>query len=409
MRVQSLLRKSGSMAVSLINKAAGAANDPFSAPFFPPESAPDPEQLEGWFTAADGRRLPVLKNHRYGLKKCWKIFGPLAALAELQGRGLLDDKIAAFLVHARGHRTLTVPLDEIRAVLAPLLAQHRDLFISTDIPAIGQRLLKPADQEIEAAIARKAAEHGRLLEKLNALGLPAPRPGDPVMEIGYTSGGESLLGFERLGLRAIGIDNFYDDNVSSTGRHHYIAQRAGAKASYLVGDITRETPVTAGSLSLVYSLSVLEHISDLPAAFREMARLVRPGGLMVHRYDPYFHVRGGHSAGVLDSPWAHMRLSPEDVETYIRAQRPHEAEAVIPWIRGALNRRHTFAHVAGALAAAGFSLIKVEKTPVDRAYGFFPERETVHDCLRINPGIAPDDLLASAVTIVARKAEDNRA
>ena len=43
----------------------------------------------------------------------------------------------------------------------------------------------------------------------------------------------------------------------------------------------------------------------MDGALKEMNRLIIPGGLMIHSYDPYFHPSGGHAIGILDSPWGH--------------------------------------------------------------------------------------------------------
>ena len=41
-------------------------------------------------------------------------------------------------------------------------------------------------------------------------------------------------------------------------------------------------PADDNSVDLVFSWTVLEHVPDLPAAYREMFRVLKPGGLMLH-------------------------------------------------------------------------------------------------------------------------------
>ena len=38
-------------------------------------------------------------------------------------------------------------------------------------------------------------------------------------------------------------------------------------------------------MDVVLSNSVLEHVQDLPALFAELARILAPGGVMLHRVD----------------------------------------------------------------------------------------------------------------------------
>lgn len=63
--------------------------------------------------------------------------------------------------------------------------------------------------------------------------------------------------------------------------------------------------VESGSIDLVYSLSVLEHIRHLGAVMREMARLIKPGGYMWHWIDVRDHTSMG-------DPLKYLRLSEEE-------------------------------------------------------------------------------------------------
>jgi SAM-dependent methyltransferase len=57
----------------------------------------------------------------------------------------------------------------------------------------------------------------------------------------------------------------------------------------------RTVALPSASISVVFSSNVLEHVSaaDLPPLHREMRRLLRPGGLAVHRFNPQDHFAGG--------------------------------------------------------------------------------------------------------------------
>src|SRR2546422_10922411 len=48
-----------------------------------------------------------------------------------------------------------------------------------------------------------------------------------------------------------------------------------------------------------------------------MARVVRTGGVIHLRIDPYFWLRGCHKRGLVDIPWAHARLSLEDFRRFV--------------------------------------------------------------------------------------------
>jgi SAM-dependent methyltransferase len=49
-----------------------------------------------------------------------------------------------------------------------------------------------------------------------------------------------------------------------------------------VADISKELPFADGSVDLVLSRALLEHVPDVPAAVRHMARVLKPGGVALH-------------------------------------------------------------------------------------------------------------------------------
>jgi hypothetical protein len=54
--------------------------------------------------------------------------------------------------------------------------------------------------------------------------------------------------------------------------------------------------------------------------------VVRPGGLLRHGIDQFFWLRGCHKAGLIDIPWAHARLRPDEFHRFV-AQTEGEAKA----------------------------------------------------------------------------------
>jgi SAM-dependent methyltransferase len=72
---------------------------------------------------------------------------------------------------------------------------------------------------------------------------------------------------------------------------------------------------------LVFSVATLEHIHDLPAAFGEIYRVTKPGGLIYTVAAPLWHSAEGHHLNYLglfsEFPWIHLRLSPWELRDYI--------------------------------------------------------------------------------------------
>jgi SAM-dependent methyltransferase len=113
----------------------------------------------------------------------------------------------------------------------------------------------------------------------------------------------------------------------------------------VVGDITARTHFADDSFDAVLTLSVLEHLSDLRSAFKEMVRLVRRGGEMLHMFGPAWSCAYGHHiyADPADpllnfSLWrmpAHMHLlsSHDEIKQFYRGLGYSESvgETVLHW------------------------------------------------------------------------------
>ena len=121
-----------------------------------------------------------------------------------------------------------------------------------------------------------------------------------------------------------------------------------------------------------------------------MARLLRPGGIVYHDYNPFFSSKGGHSLCTLAFPWGHARLDAQDFERYLRELRPTELDQALRFYRESLNRM-TLADLRAAVAAAGLE-------PLALVPWF--ERGLVAS---LYPTAVVDDLLATFVAVVARR------
>lgn len=71
------------------------------------------------------------------------------------------------------------------------------------------------------------------------------------------------------------------------------------------------------SFDIIWSGACLEHVVPVQPALVEMERVLARGGLMYHRLDPFFWVRGCHRPGLVDIPWAHARMSLAEYERFV--------------------------------------------------------------------------------------------
>jgi arsenite methyltransferase len=102
--------------------------------------------------------------------------------------------------------------------------------------------------------------------------------GERVLDLGSGGGIDVLLSAKRVGPtgRAFGVD-MTDEMLALAQRN---AAEAGAtNVEFLKGHI-EATPLPANSIDVVISNCVINLAADKPAVFREIARVLRPGGRM---------------------------------------------------------------------------------------------------------------------------------
>jgi arsenite methyltransferase len=110
----------------------------------------------------------------------------------------------------------------------------------------------------------------------NPLALATISPGDTVLDLGSGAGFDAFLAAQRVGPsgRVIGVDMTSDMIAQARAG----ARRAGyTNVTFRLGDI-EALPVEDASIDLVISNCVLNLVPDKPKAFREIARVLKPGG-----------------------------------------------------------------------------------------------------------------------------------
>lgn len=362
-------------------------------------AAPMPYSRVGQFTDEDGQEHDVLDGYRYSIKAGWRAIPSLSNLDFVRAAGGLDAaerrQMAAFI----GSRTITAPIEEIDAFAAPILARHADLFEpgegSSRVPRWSEEAYRRQIDRL-AGFLRQDFEH-----------LPAPAGGRSLRVLDVGCGrGLSTAAFEKLGHRAIGLDSEYQGGAVSTlarGMRERLSRLHGRDDMFVSGDITRCPEIPDESFDLIHSASCLEHVADIDSAFSEMIRILRPGGVMLHRYNPFWAENGGHAFGILDSPWLHAALSPPDFDRFLREWRPYEAPLALAWTRGALNRRITINAMQHALSSAGFGIHSWrESLGQDRNLGRLSS-DLLRGVQRRYPDALLADLLATDIAFVAIK------
>jgi SAM-dependent methyltransferase len=133
------------------------------------------------------------------------------------------------------------------------------------------------DEYVRQAILKT---HGNLYRGVRLTRYPIPAfPLDPgagrsLLDIGC-NWGRWTIAASRAGYRATGVD----PTKKAVAAARRVARQLGVGAEYVVGD-ARQLPFADGSFDVVFSYSVLQHLSkpDVRLAAGEIARVLRPGG-----------------------------------------------------------------------------------------------------------------------------------
>jgi arsenite methyltransferase len=164
----------------------------------------------------------------------------------------------------------------------------------------------------------------------NPIAVAELREGETVLDLGSGGGIDVLLSAKRVGPSGVAYGLDMTDEMLALARRN--ASDAGvAKVHFLKGEI-EAIPLTAGSVDVVISNCVVNLSTDKPRVFREIFRVLRPGGRV----------------GITDVV-AEDRLTTDE-----RAERG----SYVGCIAGALAK----GEYESGLAAAGFDGISVEFT-----------------------------------------------
>ncbi|MGH7675402.1 MAG: class I SAM-dependent methyltransferase [Gemmatimonadales bacterium] len=134
------------------------------------------------------------------------------------------------------------------------------------------------------------------------------------------------------------------------------------------------------SIDVLLTRSALEHVAPIERAVTDMARVVRPGGLIHLRIDPFFWVRGCHKRGLVDIPWAHARLSLADFRRFVTDSEGETAATARTRRLETLNRL-TLVQWRAVVAAGPFELAEWREEPAALALTLLQEHPDVRDTL----------------------------
>jgi len=127
--------------------------------------------------------------------------------------------------------------------------------------------------------------------------------GDLILDLGCGFGGRTLAFQEQLGGTCIGAD--IDPRASIAGSQ--LAESMGTRACLFATAVAEFLPFADDSFDLVLCYDVMEHVQDLTKTLAEIYRVLKPKGVLLTVFPPYFHPQGSHLEGYVSrTPYAHL-------------------------------------------------------------------------------------------------------
>jgi|GEM_PF-3792118 len=370
-----------------------------------------PAEVFGEFTTDDGRQLPLYQGYRDRIKANWRLDAwPTIALMNVRDRIPLSAEANALVKALEAGATLPASLDQFSATVAQLARQYPHELIQSDIvspitqqPVIAARL---TSQQADSMAQYYRNYASATLSQYFCWHQPSDIETLSVLETGCGMG-YAVAAMAALGVRrSVGIDAVERD-YRCIAERPAVSERLGlsqpaiaSRLKILPGDI-HQLPFDNDRFDLIYSASVLEHIHDLRAAFAEMARVLVPGGIMIHSVDPYFSPRGGHASCTLDFPWGHVRLTPSEFRRYLQEFRPYEYEQTMDRYESLFNRPRVSLHeIEQFIGRAGLSVLSWEENWVT---DHLPSNQIWQEANQIYPSIGIRDLAVNRLSLVLTK------
>jgi len=179
-----------------------------------------------------------------------------------------------------------------------------------------------------------------------------------VLDFGCGWGGETLwLAAQVRSVVGVDIDR------AAIRQANHAAAAGHANNCRFIQAPTGGLPFADRSFDAVFSTNTFEHVMDLDTVFRELFRVLRPGGVVLSRFGPlFFSPQGYHLYWACQVPYAHLFCGLDAVLALrnARCDTPRDASS---WQELGLNGCR-YPEYKRSAQAAGFNLDRFERIAV---------------------------------------------
>jgi len=160
-----------------------------------------------------------------------------------------------------------------------------------------------------------------------------------------------------------------------------------------------QSPQINDRFDIIFSNSVLEHIRDLKTGLRAMRELLNTGGIMVHKFNPFYSETGGHEFCILDFPWGHVRLSLDEIAHYLETYRAWEKDKALEVFDRSFNQpKLTLQEIDEIAQNLDLKCLFASEKRTCRWKPDSPPSHILSQCRRTYPNITWRDLMSDSVT-----------
>ncbi|MCA1674439.1 MAG: class I SAM-dependent methyltransferase [Actinobacteria bacterium] len=121
-------------------------------------------------------------------------------------------------------------------------------------------------------------------------------------------------------------------------------------------------PADDAAFDVVFTWSAFEHVEDPVAVFREIRRVLRPGGMLMLQIWPLYHSEhGAHLWQCIPDSFVHLLRSADEIEREVRATTAHSPELIKEFLQVFVElNRVTVDDLQRGMLAAGLRVVKLE-------------------------------------------------
>jgi ubiquinone/menaquinone biosynthesis C-methylase UbiE len=347
-------------------------------------SPDDPIQLKS------GKVCNRLKGYRKEVRPFWyRVFDAVRLLDELCSMKMASSSTFQDFEAIYQSDTLPRPVEEYEFWVQKEFQRKPGLFYQEELGNPCSHLRKPlkmirkellTSNRYLRQIVSGVYEHGLKFSECELL------------DVGCGSGA-LVYGLKMAGAKGVtGLDISLDYPAAYYRDRERALKSSGGFCRFIKGS-AEKMGIADASFDVIVSTSVIEHLTDIEKSFQEMYRVLRPGGLGMHFYCPYFGPQGGHSLMTLDFPWGHVCLDRSEILDYLAVVRPYELPRAKQFLLQELPTRPNHLHeIQESIIRAGFQLKRwdegvrqshvpwLDKTLWKEVKGLFP-RVTLRDLM----------------------------